>query len=40
MDLFWSVINGFSAGDKKKLLKFITGCPRPPIMGFKVIFLG
>ncbi|EJD76452.1 ubiquitin protein ligase [Loa loa] len=37
MDLFWSVINGFSAGDKKKLLKFITGCPRPPIMGFKTL---
>uniref|UniRef100_A0A915Q257 HECT-type E3 ubiquitin transferase n=1 Tax=Setaria digitata TaxID=48799 RepID=A0A915Q257_9BILA len=37
MDLFWSVINGFSARDKKKLLKFITGCPRPPIMGFKTL---
>ncbi|MCP9261537.1 Ubiquitin-protein ligase E3C [Dirofilaria immitis] len=37
MDSFWSVINGFSAGDKKKLLKFITGCPRPPIMGFKTL---
>ncbi|VBB28069.1 unnamed protein product [Acanthocheilonema viteae] len=37
MDLFWSIINGFSVGDKKKLLKFITGCPRPPIMGFKTL---
>ncbi|VDK74445.1 unnamed protein product [Litomosoides sigmodontis] len=37
MDLFWSTINGFSVGDKKKLLKFITGCPRPPIMGFKTL---
>lgn len=37
MDLFWLVINGFSSGDKKKLLKFITGCPRPPIMGFKTL---
>uniref|UniRef100_A0A1I8ESF3 HECT-type E3 ubiquitin transferase n=1 Tax=Wuchereria bancrofti TaxID=6293 RepID=A0A1I8ESF3_WUCBA len=37
MDLFWLVINEFSSGDKKKLLKFITGCPRPPIMGFKTL---
>uniref|UniRef100_A0A0R3S4E8 HECT-type E3 ubiquitin transferase n=1 Tax=Elaeophora elaphi TaxID=1147741 RepID=A0A0R3S4E8_9BILA len=37
MDLFWMVINEFSVGDKKKLLKFITGCPRPPIMGFKTL---
>ncbi|VDK61616.1 unnamed protein product [Onchocerca ochengi] len=37
VDLFWSTINGFSTGDKKKLLKFITGCPRPPITGFKTL---
>ncbi|VDM95290.1 unnamed protein product [Thelazia callipaeda] len=37
IEQFWKVINGFSAGNKKKLLKFITGCPRPPIMGFKTL---
>ncbi|VDK43015.1 unnamed protein product [Gongylonema pulchrum] len=37
MDLFWLVINEFSPIDKKKFLKFITGCPRPPIMGFKTL---
>ncbi|KHN81149.1 Ubiquitin-protein ligase E3C [Toxocara canis] len=34
-DLFWAVINELSPSNKKKLLKFITGCSRPPLIGFK-----
>uniref|UniRef100_F1KU20 HECT-type E3 ubiquitin transferase n=1 Tax=Ascaris suum TaxID=6253 RepID=F1KU20_ASCSU len=36
-DLFWAVINEFSPPNKKKLLKFITGCSRPPLIGFKAL---
>lgn len=36
MDSFWMLINEFSPEEKRKFLKFVTGCPRPPIMGFAV----
>ncbi|VDM45041.1 unnamed protein product [Toxocara canis] len=36
-DLFWAVINELSPSNKKKLLKFITGCSRPPLIGFKAL---
>nr|CDJ83566.1 HECT domain containing protein [Haemonchus contortus] len=38
VDLFWSVVGEMSAEDKRGLLKFITGCSRPPIEGFKMLF--
>ncbi|CAI5440608.1 unnamed protein product [Caenorhabditis angaria] len=36
--LFWDVVHNLSADDKTALLKFMTGCSRPPIEGFKEIF--
>ena len=38
---FWSVVRGFTEEQKRKLLKFVTSCSRPPLFGFKVriIFL-
>ncbi|VDM58465.1 unnamed protein product [Angiostrongylus costaricensis] len=38
MDLFWSVVGEMSPEDKRGLLKFITGCSRPPIEGFKMLY--
>ncbi|CAB3411090.1 unnamed protein product [Caenorhabditis bovis] len=38
IDVFWSVVEEMTAEDKKALLKFITGCSRPPIEGFQNIF--
>lgn len=40
IQLFWSVVNDFTDEQKTKLLKFVTSCSRPPLLGFKVsIFL-
>lgn len=33
---FWEVVEGFSEEEKRKLLKFVTSCSRPPLLGFKV----
>jgi ubiquitin-protein ligase E3 C len=33
---FWSVVRNFSELQKRKLLKFVTSCSRPPLLGFKV----
>ena len=33
---FWKVISSFSEDEKNKLLKFVTSCSRPPLLGFKV----
>ncbi|WKX97400.1 hypothetical protein Q1695_013227 [Nippostrongylus brasiliensis] len=38
MNLFWSVVGEMSPEDKRSLLKFITGCSRPPIEGFKMLY--
>ncbi|ETN75758.1 HECT-domain protein [Necator americanus] len=38
MNLFWSVVSDMSPEDKRGLLKFITGCSRPPIEGFKMLY--
>ena len=32
---FWEVVAQFSEEDKKRLLKFVTSCSRPPLLGFK-----
>ncbi|KAH8928415.1 HECT-domain-containing protein [Atractiella rhizophila] len=32
--LFWSVVKRFSNEEKKNLIKFVTSCPRPPLLGF------
>ena len=35
---FWEVVSHFSEEDKKKLLKFVTSCSRPPLLGFKELY--
>ncbi|XP_029044161.1 ubiquitin-protein ligase E3C [Osmia bicornis bicornis] len=32
---FWKVVNEFSDQQKGQLLKFVTSCSRPPLLGFK-----
>lgn len=33
---FWEVVEGFTDEEMRKLLKFVTSCSRPPLLGFKV----
>ncbi|XP_061569598.1 ubiquitin-protein ligase E3C [Cololabis saira] len=33
--IFWEVVDGFTEEEKRKLLKFVTSCSRPPLLGFK-----
>jgi ubiquitin-protein ligase E3 C len=32
---FWSVVSTFSKEDMAALLKFVTSCARPPLLGFR-----
>lgn len=32
---FWDVLREFSSGQRAALLKFVTSCSRPPLMGFR-----
>ncbi|KAH9521140.1 Ubiquitin-protein ligase E3C [Dermatophagoides farinae] len=32
---FWEVLTEFDENDKRKFLKFVTSCSRPPLLGFK-----
>ena len=32
--LFWQVVESFSEAHLQGLIKFITSCPRPPLLGF------
>lgn len=32
---FWRVVNQFTDTQKRQLLKFVTSCSRPPLLGFK-----
>ena len=32
---FWNVVSNMSEEQKRKLLKFVTSCSRPPLLGFK-----
>jgi ubiquitin-protein ligase E3 C len=36
VNLFWKILNTFTDTQKKMLLKFVTSCSRPPLLGFKV----
>jgi hypothetical protein len=36
---FWRCVFDMTREQRQKLLKFITGCSRPPLMGFKVCLL-
>lgn len=33
---FWRVVDEFTDTQKRQLLKFVTSCSRPPLLGFKV----
>uniref|UniRef100_A0A6M2E0P6 Ubiquitin-protein ligase E3C n=1 Tax=Xenopsylla cheopis TaxID=163159 RepID=A0A6M2E0P6_XENCH len=35
IQMFWRVIKKFNDAQKKLLLKFVTSCSRPPLLGFK-----
>ena len=34
--LFWDVVYTFDADQRQLLLKFVTSCSRPPLLGFQV----
>lgn len=34
--MFWKIMEKFTDTQKKQLLKFVTSCSRPPLLGFKV----
>uniref|UniRef100_A0A8C1EPY4 Ubiquitin-protein ligase E3C n=1 Tax=Cyprinus carpio carpio TaxID=630221 RepID=A0A8C1EPY4_CYPCA len=36
--IFWEVVESFSDEEKRKLLKFVTSCSRPPLLGFKELY--
>ncbi|GAB1289498.1 Ubiquitin-protein ligase E3C [Apodemus speciosus] len=36
--IFWRVVEGFTDDEKRKLLKFVTSCSRPPLLGFKELY--
>nr|XP_023395582.1 ubiquitin-protein ligase E3C [Loxodonta africana] len=36
--IFWRVVEGFTDAEKRKLLKFVTSCSRPPLLGFKELY--
>ncbi|KAJ8985824.1 hypothetical protein NQ317_012065 [Molorchus minor] len=35
VNLFWKILNRFTDTQRKQLLKFVTSCSRPPLLGFK-----
>ncbi|XP_050130421.1 E3 ubiquitin-protein ligase UPL6-like isoform X9 [Malus sylvestris] len=37
IDMFWDVLKSFSLENQKKFLKFVTGCSRGPLLGFKYL---
>ncbi|CAK9328904.1 unnamed protein product [Citrullus colocynthis] len=37
IEMFWEVIKSFSVENQKKFLKFVTGCSRGPLLGFKYL---
>lgn len=39
IEIFWTVLDSFTDIQKRQLLKFVTSCSRPPLLGFKVKFL-
>ncbi|XP_014667379.1 PREDICTED: ubiquitin-protein ligase E3C-like [Priapulus caudatus] len=36
--MYWRVVEGFTENQKRLLLKFITSCSRPSLLGFKELF--
>ncbi|PSR92481.1 E3 ubiquitin-protein like [Actinidia chinensis var. chinensis] len=37
VDMFWEVLSNFSRENQMKFLKFVTGCSRGPLLGFKYL---
>ncbi|KAG6575142.1 E3 ubiquitin-protein ligase UPL6, partial [Cucurbita argyrosperma subsp. sororia] len=37
IEMFWEVIKSFSVVNQKKFLKFVTGCSRGPLLGFRYL---
>ncbi|KAJ8766404.1 hypothetical protein K2173_022463 [Erythroxylum novogranatense] len=37
IEIFWEVLKGFTMENQKKFLKFVTGCSRGPLLGFKYL---
>ncbi|KAL2338912.1 hypothetical protein Fmac_013358 [Flemingia macrophylla] len=37
IEMFWEVLKGFSLENRKKFLKFVTGCSRGPLLGFRYL---
>ncbi|KAJ8528900.1 hypothetical protein K7X08_030640 [Anisodus acutangulus] len=37
IDMFWEVVKNFSLENQRKFLKFVTGCSRGPLLGFKYL---
>ncbi|XP_022138444.1 E3 ubiquitin-protein ligase UPL6 [Momordica charantia] len=37
IEMFWEVIKSFSVENQKKFLKFVTGCSRGPLLGFRYL---
>ena len=35
IEMFWDIVSEFSELQKRQLLKFVTSCSRPPLLGFK-----
>lgn len=33
--MFWKVLSAFSPEEMQRFLRFVTSCPRPPLLGFK-----
>ena len=36
IDMFWEIAEELTGIQKRKLLRFVTSCSRPPLLGFKV----
>ncbi|KAI8561897.1 hypothetical protein RHMOL_Rhmol04G0377700 [Rhododendron molle] len=37
IDMFWAVLSNFSRENQMKFLKFVTGCSRGPLLGFRYL---
>ncbi|XP_067931965.1 ubiquitin-protein ligase E3C-like [Watersipora subatra] len=38
IETFWKVVYSFTASQRSALLKFVTSCSRPPLLGFKNLY--
>lgn len=37
IDIFWQAVELLTTKERSELLRFVTGCPRPPLMGFEIL---